>query len=347
MGAEHKKLEVRGEEELSGRGVSLLRHLRRRVLQGQADDHRRRRRLRDGGGDLPREVRREGHDRAPPRRVPRVEDHARARPRGREHRVEDAVRRRGVPSPASTAASATRRCATSRPARPRSCRWTARSSRSATSRSRRSSRGQVDIDDEGYVIVQGRSTRKTKLPGVFAAGDLVDHTYRQAITAAGLRLPGRARRRVVPARHARGPHARGDAGGRPRRGAVGAAARADDVGGSALLTARRCLSTRGRLAIVARRSCVACVLARLAAARSRAVGAASGGPAGPAGEAHELGQRPLEALGEGVEVGQRVVVGEQAEVHPAVVGHDRDGERAVAGEERHGEDAPRAGGRAT
>jgi thioredoxin reductase (NADPH) len=45
-------------------------------------------------------------------------------------------------------------------------------------------RGQIDTDDEGYVIVQGRST-KTNRPGVFAAGDLVDHTYRQAITAAG------------------------------------------------------------------------------------------------------------------------------------------------------------------
>jgi thioredoxin reductase (NADPH) len=44
--------------------------------------------------------------------------------------------------------------------------------------------GQLDLDEEGYVSVQGRST-KTKRPGVFAAGDLVDHTYRQAITAAG------------------------------------------------------------------------------------------------------------------------------------------------------------------
>ena len=44
--------------------------------------------------------------------------------------------------------------------------------------------GQISLDGEGYVQVEGRSTR-TNLKGVFACGDLVDHTYRQAITAAG------------------------------------------------------------------------------------------------------------------------------------------------------------------
>ncbi|MFE8007298.1 thioredoxin-disulfide reductase [Streptomyces sp. NPDC057418] len=44
--------------------------------------------------------------------------------------------------------------------------------------------GQLNLDDEGYLKVEAPSTR-TNIPGVFGAGDVVDHTYRQAITAAG------------------------------------------------------------------------------------------------------------------------------------------------------------------
>ncbi|MDQ0991871.1 thioredoxin-disulfide reductase [Streptomyces sp. V3I7] len=45
-------------------------------------------------------------------------------------------------------------------------------------------KGQLDLDAEGYLMVDAPSTR-TNVPGVFGAGDVVDHTYRQAITAAG------------------------------------------------------------------------------------------------------------------------------------------------------------------
>jgi thioredoxin reductase (NADPH) len=45
-------------------------------------------------------------------------------------------------------------------------------------------KGVLDLDAEGYLVVQSPTTR-TNIPGVFAAGDVVDHTYRQAITAAG------------------------------------------------------------------------------------------------------------------------------------------------------------------
>ena len=44
-------------------------------------------------------------------------------------------------------------------------------------------RGQIELDDAGYIITEGRTSR-TNLPGVFASGDVVDHEYMQAITAA-------------------------------------------------------------------------------------------------------------------------------------------------------------------
>ena len=45
-------------------------------------------------------------------------------------------------------------------------------------------KGQLEMDDSGYLIIEA-GTSKTKIPGVFAAGDIADHVYRQAVTSAG------------------------------------------------------------------------------------------------------------------------------------------------------------------
>ena len=207
MGAEPRRIGVPGEIELGGCGVSTC-----GVCDGAFFKDRKV--IVIGGGDSAMEdaifiskFASDLTDRQSPRRVPRLEDHARPRRGAAQHRLQDPVRPRGVRRRRRTASSTTCGCATSRPTRSRTSPPTAPSSRSATCPKSEIVEGQVDTDEDGYIVTEAGSTR-TNL-----ARRLRRRRRRRPHLPPGghrrrLRLHGRPRRRVVPARHAalaRGP----------------------------------------------------------------------------------------------------------------------------------------------
>ncbi len=190
MGAEHKKLGIPGEEELSGRGVSYCATCDAAFFK---DAHT----IIVGGGDSAMEeaiflskFAAEGDGGASAQRVPRLEDHARARARAGQHRAAHALHVERF-EPGENGALSVAKLLNTDTGERREISITG--AFIAVGHEPQSSlvAGQIDLDENGYVRVDARSTR-TNRPGVFAAGDLVDHTYRQAITAAGLWLSGRA-----------------------------------------------------------------------------------------------------------------------------------------------------------
>ena len=86
---------------------------------------------------------------------------------------------------ATRAASPASGCATCGPGPSGWCPATGSSSRSATRRPRELVEGQLETHHGGYVVTQPGSTA-TSIPGVFAAGDIADPIYRQAVTSAGM-----------------------------------------------------------------------------------------------------------------------------------------------------------------
>ena len=213
MGAEPRRLGIPGELELGGRGVSTCGVCDGAFFKGENVAV-------IGGGDSAMEDSIFISKYANELTIVHRRDEFRASKimleRASERRT-SASRPRSSPrssSPATTASSRRSGCATPRPARPRSSRSAAPSSRSATSPRSELVAGQVDTDENGYVMtdarldpdqprrrLRGRRPRRPHLPPG-------RHRRRD-------RLHGRARRRVVPARHASSPEAHWLKGGEP------------------------------------------------------------------------------------------------------------------------------------
>ena len=138
----------------------------------------------------------EGHARAPPRRAPRVEDHARPRARQPQDRVRHRLRRRRG---ARRRGRQGHRRAPARPETGETRDLEADGVFVAIGHDPNTAlfRGKLDMDDERLPARRSPARPRPTSPGVFAAGDVDDHVYRQAITAAGLGLHGGARRRAL------------------------------------------------------------------------------------------------------------------------------------------------------
>ena len=161
----------------------VLRHLRRGVLPGQGSRGRRRRGLGDGGGDLPHALRVEGarSSTGATRSAPRRSWSTAPAPTRRSSSCSTRSSRRSL-GDKNVEAIQIRNLKTGESSTlPVEGLFVAIGHDPASALFQ----GQLDLDDEGYILTEGKST-VTNIEGVFAAGDVVDHVYRQAVTAAGM-----------------------------------------------------------------------------------------------------------------------------------------------------------------